>query len=60
MKTFNIPCTWSMSGMMIIEANTLKEAVDLAEKHEPLPDGEYMSDSFEVAYEALHHYNEEA
>ena len=59
MKTYIIPCTWTMYGRMMVEAKTLKDATELAYNDEPLPGGDYLEDSFEVDYEALHHYNDE-
>ena len=40
MKTWNIPVTWEVYGYVVIEANTLEEAIEKARDDEgviPLP-----------------------
>ncbi len=59
MKIYNIPCTWTVYGNMAIEAETLKDAIEYAHSNEPLPDGDYLPDSFKVDHGALHLYNDE-
>lgn len=54
MKTWKIPVTWAMQGVVIVEASTLAEAVEIIRndnKH-PIPnDSEYLGDSWDVATE---------
>ena len=41
MKTWEIPVTWEMCGNVVVEAPTLKEAMDIARDEDgviPLPD----------------------
>lgn len=48
-KTFKIPVSWEMYGMIEIEAQTLKEALrvfDETKDDMSLPDGEYSDGSF--------------
>lgn len=52
MKTWKIPVCWSMMGSIEVEADTLEEAIEIAEDESediPLPDnGEYLTSSWEV------------
>lgn len=52
MRTFEIPVSWTMCGIVKIKANTLEEAIEKAKENEdtlPLPDnGEYIDASFEI------------
>jgi hypothetical protein len=48
---YKIPVIWSMIGTQIVEADSLEEAIELAEDL-PLPkDGDYIEGSFEVDQE---------
>lgn len=48
-KTFKIVCEWVESGEMYVEANSLEEAIEIAENSgDPLPNGDYLNDSFRV------------
>jgi len=48
MKTYRIPCTWTVSATMEIQANSLGEAIEIANEA-PLPtDTDYIEDTFEV------------
>lgn len=48
MKTYRIPCTWTVAGTMEIQANGLGEAIELANEA-PLPtDNDYIEGSFEI------------
>lgn len=48
-KEFKIACDWAECGEMIIEAESLEEAIKIAESDDnPLPDGEYIDGSFQV------------
>lgn len=52
MRKFKIPVSWEMCGIIEIEADTLKEAIERAKENEdalPLPDdGEYIDASFVI------------
>lgn len=50
-KQFKIPVTWQMYGYVIIEADDLHDAIIIAKNSADelaLPDGDYISDSFEI------------
>ena len=49
-KYYEIPCTWEVYGTMEVEANSLEEAIELAERDDsPMPDSyDYIDGSFEV------------
>ncbi|WP_067923778.1 hypothetical protein [Alicyclobacillus shizuokensis] len=47
-KTYRLPVSWTMSGVVKVEAECLEEAVLKAYKWSALPDGEYVPDSFIV------------
>ena len=53
MKTYKIPVYWTMYDTMEVEANSLKEAIDLAIDTLPLPDGGYVDGSFTVEMDTL-------
>jgi hypothetical protein len=56
-RTFQIPVVWTMSGVMLVEADDLDEAIRSADEN-PLPmNGDYLEGSFEVQHEAVHLYN---
>ena len=52
MKNWKIPVSWTMTGTVNIEANTLEEAIEIAEDDEdviPIPEnGSYLEGSWEV------------
>ena len=50
MKTWEIPVSWEMVGMVKIQASTLEKAIDLARHDDSieLPYGEYVDGSFDV------------
>ena len=50
MPKFTIPVSWTMIDDMEIEADTLEEAIDIAEESD-LTKGEYCDSSFEVNHE---------
>ena len=50
---YTIPCSWQMYGYLKIQAESLEEAIKLAENDYNLPDGSYVEASFEVDYEVL-------
>ena len=50
MKTWKIPVTWEMCGIVEVEANTLEEAMELALDNDvELPEGDYVDDSFDLS-----------
>lgn len=56
--TYRIPCTWTVCGVMEVEADSLKNAITKAED-EPLPkESDYIDGSFSVNREMLDYYNE--
>lgn len=53
MKTYKIGVVWQVYGYVEVEADSLTEAVLIAEDA-PLPDnGEYIEGSFEVDHDGL-------
>ena len=50
MANFKVAVSWSLFGEMNIEAETLEDAIKIAEEDTeiPLPDGEYIDGSFMV------------
>ena len=57
MKSWSIPVTWEVYGRVVIEANTLEEAMEKARDDEgviPLPDeNDYVDGSWRVTEEAV-------
>lgn len=52
MKTWKVPVTWEMYGVVEIEADTLEEAFELAyDDSIPLPEGDYVEASWNVESE---------
>jgi hypothetical protein len=49
---YKIPVSWEMYGHITVEADTLEDAIEMAEDF-PLPDGSYIEDSFKIDIEAL-------
>ena len=47
---YEIPCTWEVYGTVEIEADSLEEAIELAERDDsPMPDdSDYVDGSFQV------------
>lgn len=59
-KTFRIACDWSVYGTMEIEANSLEEAIKIAEDNEDLPtDTEYIDSSFQINEDMTNHFYKE-
>ena len=58
MKEYTIPCSWQMYGYMKVEADSLKDAIKKADDM-PLPDGDYVTDSFEVDEQMVEELNKE-
>lgn len=50
MKTWNIPVSWKVVGMVEIQAPTLEKAIEIARTDDSieLPYGEYVDGSFDV------------
>ena len=57
MKTYKIPCTWQMYGFYHIEAENIKEALQIAEDSN-LPEGEYIEGSFEIDLDMIRFHNQ--
>ena len=57
MKSWSIPVTWEVYGRIVIEANTLEEAMEKARDDEgviPLPDeNDYVDGSWRVTEEEV-------
>lgn len=50
-KEWKIPVSWVMIGTVTVKAQTLEDAIEVVQIDEsPLPDGDYLLDSFEVVY----------
>ena len=49
-KYYEIPCSWEVYGTLEVEANSLEEAIELAEREDsPMPDdSDYVDGSFQV------------
>lgn len=52
MKTYTIPVSWTMIGVMDVEAENLNKAIQIAQNDDgiiPIPDnGQYVGDSWKV------------
>lgn len=59
-REWKIPVVWSMYGKVMVEAETIEKAIELAlDPSTPLPDdGEYLLESLEVDKEGLLLYND--
>ena len=57
MSIYNIPVSWSVYTEFEVEANSLKEAISLANKME-MPMGEYIDGSYEINNEFIESVNE--
>lgn len=57
MNKYKIPCFWQMYAIMTVEADSLEEAIDIAENESELPDGNYVDGSFEVDHDVLDEWN---
>ena len=57
MNTYRIPCTWTVAGTMEIQANSLGEAIEIANES-PLPtDTDYIEDTFEINNQIIPYLN---
>ena len=59
MKTYKIPCVWEMYGYVEVSAESLEDAIEIAEDFPHLLNGEYIQGSFQVDYDALDDGDEE-
>lgn len=57
MNTYKIPCIWRMYGMYHIKANSLQEALQLADDAELPRDQDFLDGSFEIDKDMLPYYN---
>ena len=60
-KMYSVFVHWQMYGYDEVEAESLEEAVSIAEdphSARPLPSADYVEDSFKVDYEATEDFNE--
>jgi hypothetical protein len=53
MKTYKLPVLWQMYGYVEVTAESLEDAIDIAENESNLPEGDYIEASFEVDYGAI-------
>jgi len=60
MKTYKIAATWEVCGEIEVEANSLKKALDKAEKDDEisLPEANYVDGSFRIDREMSKYLNE--
>jgi len=60
-KYYEIPCSWEVYGTMEVEANSLEEAIKLAERDDsPMPDdSDYVDGSFEVDRDVAEEMNKD-
>ena len=53
-KTYKIPITWQMYGVVSVTARTIREAIDYVIGPEcPLPEGNYIDESVQIDEEGL-------
>lgn len=59
MNTYDIPCHWKMAGTLKIEADSLKDAVDIALDPETgMPKSDYfVEESFDINFRELDVHN---
>ena len=58
-KFFKVACSWEVYATMDIEAESLDEAMDIAQFDSPLPnEPSYIEDSFKFDYEGTDTYND--
>lgn len=59
-KLFKIPCSWEAYGHTEVRADSLEEAIEIAECDEtPLPPGSYIEGSFKIDHSAIELMKEE-
>ena len=61
-KYYEIPCTWEVYGTIEIEADSLEEAIELAERDDsPMPDeSDYVDGCFQVDRDIAEEINKDA
>ena len=61
-KYYEIPCTWEVYGTVEIEADSLEEAIELAERDDsPMPDeSDYVDGSFQIDRDIAEEINKDA
>ena len=52
-KIYKIPCTWQMSGVYYIEAESLEKAFEIAEDSDLPEQGEFVEGSYKVDHEMI-------
>lgn len=56
-KLYRIPVEWAVSGVMLVEADSLAQAIEKADE-EPLPEaGDYIDGTFNVNRSFIPHIN---
>jgi hypothetical protein len=58
MKTFRIPVSWTVTATMEIPAESLEQAILIAEDASLPTDTDYLEDSFKVDHEHLEYMND--
>ena len=60
MKTWKIACSWVSYGIVELEAETLGDAIKIAEQDEfDLPDAEYLDNSMDINIDVTNELNHE-
>ena len=61
-KYYEIPCVWEVYGTLEVEASSLEEAIELAERDDsPMPaDSDYVDGSFQVDRDIAEEINKDA
>ena len=57
MKTYKIPVSWEVYGCLEIQANSLDEAIEMAEDSALPQNGEYIEGSFSIDHEVIPEHN---
>ena len=51
---YTIPCSWQMYGYLKVQADSLEDAIEIAESDSTnLPDGSYIEASFELDFDVI-------
>ena len=57
-KLYRIPCTWTVAGTMLVEAENLQDAIFEADNNAPLPEAaDFIEGSFEVNHQVIPYVN---
>ncbi len=59
MRYFRIPCHWQMTGVYEIQAESLEEAIIIAEEEFLPKNDSYIEDSFEIEHEDIQEVDDE-